>query len=281
MSGYRRKMIYLKRFVSGGDGVNVGFAKLEYRGGYRRITVQIKEETGQGKWRVYMGREEGDEVKLSPIGELAHKDGNLVFFSQERAEWTDDEIILLSERGACISEKPMTGISLPREEPQECDCAAAETVEREEEILDEMSSMSSENFQAELQQEIKKEEPVEKEMKDWAQNLFEKAEEMYPFEDSEWERCVKLDPRDFGMLPSEYWSLGSNSFLLNGYYSYRHLLFAEKSKDGKRCHCLGVPGVFHRREIFMARMFGFPRFKAVQDKPGAMLGDFGYWMMEL
>ena len=107
--------------------------------------------------------------------------------------------------------------------------------------------------------------------------IIDKGLRMYPFEDEQGTACIRMEPQDIGMLPMKYWPLANNSFLLHGYYSYRHLILARIS-DGR--YILGVPGVNYQREQFMAGMFGFDSFKPVQNH--APTGsEFGYWYMEL
>jgi hypothetical protein len=106
--------------------------------------------------------------------------------------------------------------------------------------------------------------------------IFEKYPRIYPFEDNEILICVKIEPKDIGLLPKELWALSNNSFLVHGYYCYHHLIFA-KMKDGSGCrYILGVPGIYHNRERFMAKMFGFDGFKPIR-KRELRQGDFGYW----
>lgn len=113
-----------------------------------------------------------------------------------------------------------------------------------------------------------------------AANFFEKYPRIYPFEDNEIAQCVKIEPKDIGMLPKEVWVLSSNSFLLHGFYCYHHLIFA-KIRDRSGCrYILGVPGIYHQREKFMARMFGFESFKSIR-KRDLRQGDFGYWYLPL
>lgn len=110
--------------------------------------------------------------------------------------------------------------------------------------------------------------------------VFANYPRIYPFEDNEITRCVKLEPKDIGILPSDTWILSNNSFLLHGYYCYHHLIFAE-IVDRYGCHyILGVPGIYHSRERFMARMFGFECFKSIR-KRELKQGDFGYWYLEV
>lgn len=108
--------------------------------------------------------------------------------------------------------------------------------------------------------------------------IFASYPRLYPFEDNEVSRCVKVEPKDIGALPSDTWVLSNNSFLLHGYYCYHHLIFAEISDRYGCRYVLGVPGIYHDRERFMARMFGFESFKSIR-KRELKQGDFGYWYM--
>lgn len=111
-------------------------------------------------------------------------------------------------------------------------------------------------------------------------HLFEKYPRIYPFEDNEITLCVKIEPKDIGLLPKEIWTLSNNSFLMHGFYCYHHLIFA-KMKDRFGCrYILGVPGIYHNRERFMARMFGFDGFKSIR-KRELRQGDFGYWYLPI
>lgn len=124
--------------------------------------------------------------------------------------------------------------------------------------------------------------PREEEMADppLASHFFENYPRIYPFEDNEIVLCVKIEPKDIGFLPKDTWVLGNNSFLLHGYYCYHHLIFA-KRKDRFGCnYILGIPGIYHNKEVFMARMFGFDCFKSVR-KRELRQGDFGYWYIPI
>jgi hypothetical protein len=108
--------------------------------------------------------------------------------------------------------------------------------------------------------------------------IFENNPRIYPFEDNEILICAKIEPKDIGLLPKELWALSNNSFLMHGYYCYHHLIIA-KLKDRYGCRfILGVPGIYHNRERFMAKMFGFDGFKPIR-KRELRQGDFGYWYL--
>lgn len=109
-----------------------------------------------------------------------------------------------------------------------------------------------------------------------AEQIFDKYPKMFPFEDDEVMDCVRIEPQDIGMFPMEYWVYANNSFLLHSYYSYRHLLFAKKKIGNSIEYMVGVPGIYHNREQFMARMFGFPYFKSIKNRE-LKPGEFGYW----
>lgn len=111
-----------------------------------------------------------------------------------------------------------------------------------------------------------------------ASDIFEKYPRIYPFEDNEILLCVKIEPKDIGLLPKDLWALSNNSFLVHGYYCYHHLIFAKLiDRYGSR-FILGVPGIYHDRERFMAKMFGFESFKPIRRRE-LRQGDFGYWYM--
>jgi len=111
-------------------------------------------------------------------------------------------------------------------------------------------------------------------------HIFKNYPRIYPFEDNEITLCVKIEPKDIGYLSKDAWALSNNSFLLHGYYSYQHLIFAKITDRFGSRYLLGVPGIYHNRERFMARMFGFESFKPIR-KRDLRPGDFGYWYIPI
>lgn len=128
------------------------------------------------------------------------------------------------------------------------------------------------------------------------ENLLHQYPQMYPFDDDSIEICVRLDLQDIGMLPMQCWLYGSNSFLLHGYYCYRHLILAKvqthvgnesdndidhnDSNEVETSYILGVPGIRQHQEQYMASMFGFHNFKPVSHENTGK-GAFGYWYIKL
>lgn len=138
-----------------------------------------------------------------------------------------------------------------------------------EERQDRTDTASGRNVEDRMEEAEKAESPL-------ATRIFESYPRIYPFEDNEITMCVKIEPKDIGYLPVGAWVFSNNSFLLHGYYCYNHLILAKiKERNGFR-YILGVPGIYHNRERFMARMFGFDCFKSIR-KRELRQGDFGYW----
>lgn len=99
----------------------------------------------------------------------------------------------------------------------------------------------------------------------------------HPFGD---ERAyLSIAPRDFVVLRQEYQKMVHNSFLLHGYYNYKHLILGKIKEKGEWCYYLGVPGNFYNREKMVAEMFGFEAFEGEKDP--ADPGDFGYFMKKV
>lgn len=113
-----------------------------------------------------------------------------------------------------------------------------------------------------------------------AARIFNHYPRIYPFEDNEITMCVKIEPKDIGYLPMSVWGLSNNSFLLHGFYCYHHLIFAKMVDHYGSRYIIGVPGIYHSREQFMARMFGFESFKSIR-KRDLRQGDFGYWYLAI
>ncbi len=109
-----------------------------------------------------------------------------------------------------------------------------------------------------------------------ASKLYKEYPRMYPFDDNEITWCVRIEPKDIEILPVDVWPLANNSFLLHGFYGHRHLIFAKVNNRNSNSYIIGVPGIYHNRERFMAKMFGFENFKCAK-KRDRREGEFGYW----
>ena len=85
--------------------------------------------------------------------------------------------------------------------------------------------------------------------------------------------CAVICPGDAARLGRKGWPVGKNSFLLQGFIRYRHLLLG-RMEDGD--FLLGVPGRESGEDERAAAAFGFPEFlKGSSKETGEQ--EFGYW----
>ena len=78
------------------------------------------------------------------------------------------------------------------------------------------------------------------------------------FEDDYFYDCVEVTPELLEQLPIEDDAVVNNSFLVHGYYNFKHILFGKVCEnDNNTRYFIGVPGMYCNRERFMASMFGF------------------------
>lgn len=113
------------------------------------------------------------------------------------------------------------------------------------------------------------------------ENKWQQLSEIYPHvrpfgDDREY---ISLSPSDFVIFPNRFYKAANNSFLLHGYFNYKHLILARVEHRNEVMYFLGVPGNYYDREKQVAVMFGFESFECAQEP--AKTGDFGYYMMRM
>lgn len=74
---------------------------------------------------------------------------------------------------------------------------------------------------------------------------------------------VRIAPEDLHWLPKESKDYIENSYLLHGYYRYRHVLLGRRIRKEKEEYVLMVPGIYSGREAGLAKLFGFSEFLPV------------------
>lgn len=98
-----------------------------------------------------------------------------------------------------------------------------------------------------------------------------------PFEDER--DYLSIGPADFVMFTTASYRAANNSFLLHGYYNYKHLILTRVEQRGEILYYLGVPGNYYAREKQVAVIFGFESFECAEEP--AQDGDFGYYLMKV
>ena len=97
---------------------------------------------------------------------------------------------------------------------------------------------------------------------------------VHPFGDGR--AYLSIEPRDFVVLQERFQPMVQNSFLLHGFYHYRHLLLGRQQQGRNYQYFLGVPGVFYEKEKAVAMFYGFESFEG--STTPASEGSFGYYM---
>ena len=101
------------------------------------------------------------------------------------------------------------------------------------------------------------------------------------FEDDYFYDCVEVTPELLKQLPIEDDAVVNNSFLVHGYYNFKHILFGKVCEnDNNTRYFIGVPGMYCNRERYMASMFGFSNFKK-SHRSDYSNPYFGYWYQEI
>ena len=96
---------------------------------------------------------------------------------------------------------------------------------------------------------------------------------VHPFSDGR--AYLSIEPRDFVVLQERFQPMVQNSFLLHGFYHYRHLLLGRQKQGRNIQYYLGVPGVFYEKEKAAALFYGFESFEgAVTPTPEGSFGDY-------
>lgn len=113
------------------------------------------------------------------------------------------------------------------------------------------------------------------------EKLFVRADYIDVFDDDYFYDCIEVSPEKLKSLNQKEIDIAGNSFLLHGYYNFRHILFGRvrDNLDNTR-YFIGVPGMYCNRERYMASMFGFNNFKKSHRSDYAN-PYFGYWYQEI
>ncbi|MCH5252810.1 MAG: hypothetical protein J1F22_07530 [Lachnospiraceae bacterium] len=291
MADYMREIIYLKKIEDGMVGAGGGFARLNRKKGRMTIHLSLEGKVTDSEEKVYLIYKRHGILLPFPAGTTGASETSELEISDDRTQGLPvaEEIcgIIIGNSssywtGACrkhngdisyeqvhfTKEREKTN---PKPEVEPEPELKTETEPQTEQKSEVEQNPEPESVKAATLEGMPAQEP-EKLQDPFLAGLAE----MYPFEDDEMAWCRQIEPSDFSSFPMEFWHYSRNSFLLQGFYNYRHLLYAH-SKDK---NYIGVPGQFHRREQYLASRFGFPRFKGTHKKR-VTVGDFGYWLKEL
>lgn len=297
---YHKRVVYLSLHQENRQSSGWGFVRLTEKDGEYCFKLQAKIPEGcQGKYPVYLliGKEKAlvsefmvqagamqGEFRLKVLEDVIYIGGNSYALSKL---WGIE--ILLSEstwiRGIYQEEpfsKAERGVSAA-ELPEEQEAEGQEPIrqepvgQRQEPKGQNPELEKAGDPEQELLQKSREAKPLSQGGK-W-EKLKEEYPQVHPFGD---DRCfISLEPGDLVILPASFQKLLNNSFLLHGFYNYRHLILGpdrELSEEGEENFYIGVPGTYFEREKMVAVMFGFEGFEG---KGPVEIGSFGYYMRKV
>lgn len=293
----QRFVTYIYAYENNNKNQNVGFAKVDIRGDYCQVEIHLK-RTGYTnvKCPVYLFVRENEVIVGVEIGEIALVNGCGDFVRQLNCNgvgetpycmkdmkgiliFLDDTVMFASQ----WDEKAIYRENFkPYEETKEIPVEQAEDAAEEPEESGQMEKLQVESVQAQQSREQQTEElqPETQRSGDMWMDLWEKLNGMYGaknlFENMPEISGIHMELKDLRELPKKYWYLGSNSFLLHGFFNYRHLLLGKVENESGRKWFIGVPGIYQNQEKVLAAVFGFPEFRQEKDT-GVKTGQFGYW----
>lgn len=282
---YGKKISYLDYCENGERICGVGFVKTELRNDELTIYVNVRglrhPEPSSPKVVLYCSSGEKllGQIQLeNGQGEIRHtchllkdakeENGNVRLLSLRIVLGEGREIRCIWEND---SEKAL--------KVQECE-GITERIEDEgttERIVDENSDEIKES---ECPTEVKEnEEPqtVVRLLEDKWRQISAIYPHVQPFQDDR--DFLSITPADFVMLTADSYRGANNSFLLHGFYNYRHLILTRLEQRGEILYYLGVPGNYYDREKQVAILFGFESFECAEEP--AQEGDYGYYMMRV
>lgn len=293
----QRFVTYIYAYENNNKNQNVGFAKVDIRGDYCQVEIHLK-RTGYTnvKCPVYLFVRENEVIVGVEIGEIALVNSCGDFVRQLNCNGVGETPYCMKDmKGILIfldntvmfasqwDEKAIYRENFkPYEETKEIPVEQAEDAAEEPEESGQMEKLQVESVQAQQSREQQTEElqPEAQRSGDMWMDLWEKVNGMYGaknlFENMPEISGIHMELKDLRELPKKYWYLGSNSFLLHGFFNYRHLLLGKVENESGRKWFIGVPGIYQNQEKVLAAVFGFPEFRQEKDT-GVKTGQFGYW----
>ena len=293
----QRFVTYIYAYENNNKNQNVGFAKVDIRGDYCQVDIHLK-RTGYTnvKCPVYLFVRENEVIVGVEIGEIALVNGCGDFVRQLNCNGVGETpycmkdmkgiLIFLDDTVMFASQWDERAIYRdnfkPYEETKEIPVEQLEEAAEEPEESGQMEKLQVESVQAQQSGEQQSEElqPEAQRSGDMWMDLWEKLNGMYGaknlFENMPEISGIHMELKDLRELPKKYWYLGSNSFLLHGFFNYRHLLLGKVENESGRKWFIGVPGIYQNQEKVLAAVFGFPEFRQEKDT-GVKTGQFGYW----
>lgn len=279
---YRKQISYLELQENGQRIRGAGYAKLESWEEEEILMVQLRGQgivSGKEMMLLYLQRESGEEL----LCEMTAERGTVSCEKRisRKADW-----------------EPTLGIRIPLERNFEiigrfAGAAGAKKVPAPVTAIAPVTVGEIEGQGQGGNQPEQAKRPIQTEQQETRSSKKTATEHTLHMKDTKWEQLssiyphihpfrdarefLSVGPEDFVVLRERCYQMTHNSFLLHGYYNYRHLLLMRQEVSGEVKYYIGVPGNFYEREKQVARMFGFESFEGTREP--AWEGDFGYYLI--
>lgn len=287
---YRKQISYLELRENGQRIQSAGYAKLESMENEDILTVQLTGQNfSQGRTMpLYLNRESGEELLCEMTAEWGRASCVKRIPGKEDRKPILGIRILLGQDLVVVGSFAGTGnmkkivVSKPKAvkeiEEQERSRGDHELLPKVQEQLPKAQEQMQRTPEQTGQTAKKANAEHSLHMKDtkWEQ-LSSIYPHIHPFRDTR--EFLSVGPEDFVVLRERCYQMTHNSFLLHGYYNYRHLLLMRQETPDQVKYYIGVPGNFYEREKQVARMFGFESFEGTREP--AWEGDFGYYLISV
>ncbi len=287
---YRKQISYLELRENGQRIQSAGYAKLESMENEDILTVQLTGQNfSQGRTMpLYLNRESGEELLCEMTAEWGRASCVKRIPGKEDRNPILGIRILLGQDLVVVGSFAGTGnmkkivVSKPKAvkeiEEQERSRGDHELLPKVQEQLPKAQEQLQRTPEQTGTTAKKADAEYSLHMKDtkWEQ-LSSIYPHIHPFRDTR--EFLSVGPEDFVVLRERCYQMTHNSFLLHGYYNYRHLLLMRQETPDQVKYYIGVPGNFYEREKQVARMFGFESFEGTREP--AWEGDFGYYLISV
>ena len=281
---YRKQISYLELQENGQRIRNAGYARLESRDKEEILTVQLNgQEIASGKKiPLYLQRESGEQQLCEMTAGQGITSCEKRIPGKKEREQVLGIRIPLDQNCAIVGKFGGTGDTKKKPVPKPENVMKSEEPKQTEKKAEVTAEAAMPMETGKRQAQTAKESGAVPEgtlhMKDtkWEQ-LSSIYPHIHPFRDAR--EFLSVGPEDFVVLRERCYQMTHNSFLLHGYYNYRHLLLLRQETAGQAKYYIGVPGNFYEREKQVARMFGFESFEGAREP--AWEGDFGYYLISV
>lgn len=238
---YSRKVSFIDYYINGIKSGNMGIVRQRVTDDSLYLSVEL---SGLEKWR-----NGGLEISVGNI----HGRKKLLEMEIKEGSGKSQFVLPLKELGST------EGCKLIFELEDNC-YGIADVVETSGVLSDVLTNC--EEPEEELLEECLEPQPDKWEV------IKKKYPILYPFKGQG--PYVSIKPVDLQLLNNKYHHLSNNSYLMHGFYQYRHMILGEYSQAQETAFYVGVPGEFVKKEQNSAAMFGFEGYEHS--------GDLGYYL---